>query len=167
MTVSIRPATREDAGKLYQMIYELACYERAEHSVKVTIDDLSLQLSQSEPPFECIIAEIDRKPSGFALYFYAYSTWEGARTLYLEDLYVKQEFRGAGVGIALMRYLARVAHEKGCKRLEWSVLDWNEVAIDFYQKIGAKPVNGWERYRLDADTIGTLLSSQERAQSLV
>lgn len=167
MTVSIRAATKEDAHNLYKMIYELACYEREPHSVKVTIDDLIEQLSRPNPPFECIIAEIEGKPSGFALYFYAYSTWEGSRTLYLEDLYVSQESRGAGIGIRLMKYLARVACQNGCKRFEWSVLDWNQVAIDFYRKLGARPVSGWEKYRLDEKTMAALLAGPDPVECTV
>jgi GNAT superfamily N-acetyltransferase len=162
MSASIRKATREDAHNLYQMIYDLACYEKEPDSVKVTIDDLARQLNQTNPPFECLIAEVDGKPVGFALYFYAYSTWEGSRTLYLEDLYVSPESRGAGAGMALMKYLADIANASGCKRFEWSVLDWNETAIDFYRKLGAKPVDGWSRYRLDGEAIKSLLGNEKR-----
>ncbi len=121
--------------------------------MKVSQEDLYRQLSESNPPFECAVAEVDRQVAGFALYFYAYSTWEGSRTLYLEDLYVRAQFRKSGLGAALMRFLTKVAHERQCRRFEWSVLDWNEAAIGFYRRLGAKPVPGWTRYRMDAETI--------------
>ncbi|HEY9778426.1 MAG TPA: GNAT family N-acetyltransferase [Planktothrix sp.] len=154
MNVSIRPATAGDAQDLHTMIVELARYERAESAVKVTLEDLSSQLSSPNPPFACAIAEVDHEVAGFALYFYAYSTWEGTRTLYLEDLYVRDAFRNAGAGLALMQFLTGVAREQECNRFEWSVLDWNEQAIKFYHKLGAKPLSGWTRYRMDATAIG-------------
>lgn len=157
MAVSIRVATPADSNLLYRMIRELACYENEERSVKVTAADLYKQLNQPSPPFECAIAELDGSPCGFALYFYAYSTWEGTRTLYLEDLYVSPEFRGSGAGAALMMFLAQTAREQQCRRFEWSVLDWNQSAIDFYERLGATPINGWTRYRLDAARIEELL----------
>lgn len=139
------------------MICDLARYENEERSVKVTAADLDRQLSQAPPPFECAIAEIEGVPCGFALYFYSYSTWEGSRTLYLEDLFVSPEFRGAGIGAAVMLYLAHIAYQRECRRVEWSVLDWNESAIGFYERLGAKPVAGWTRYRMDAGAIEMLL----------
>jgi GNAT superfamily N-acetyltransferase len=156
MMITIRSATPQDAEQLCTMIRDLARYEKEEESVKLTAADLRQQLNLAIPPFECAIADLDGKPVGFALYFYAYSTWEGTRTLYLEDLFVHPDARGAGVGKALMRYLARTADEQDCRRFEWSVLDWNESAIEFYHGLGAKPLLGWTRFRADADTIQTL-----------
>lgn len=153
MAISIRQATSADAQLLFDLITELARYEREAHSVRVTASDLRQQMQKENPPFECAIAELDGKPAGFALYFYAYSTWEGKQTLYLEDLYVSPEFRGTGAGASLMAHLAAVASEKNCARFEWSVLDWNERAINFYNRIGAKPVAGWTRYRVDPKRI--------------
>ncbi len=149
MAISIRRATAADAQLLHDLITELARYEKEERSVKVTARELQSQLQQPNPPFECAIAEADDEPIGFALYFYAYSTWEGKRTLYLEDLYVSPEARGTGAGAKLMSYLAEVARANNCPRFEWSVLDWNELAIGFYNKLGASPVAGWTRYRVD------------------
>ena len=153
MAISIRQATSADAQLLFDLITELARYEKEEHSVRVTASDLRHQMQQDNPPFECAIAEADGKPAGFALYFYAYSTWEGKQTLYLEDLYVSPQHRGTGAGASLMSHLAAVASEKNCARFEWSVLDWNELAINFYNRIGAKPVAGWTRYRVDPKRI--------------
>lgn len=152
MTVSIRIATANDASLIYQLIVELAEYEEARHCVNLTADDLRCQLSDEAPPFECLIAEVEGQPAGFALFFHAFSTWEG-KTLYLEDLFVRPSYRKAGVGAALMSELASLANVRACKRFEWSVLDWNEPAINFYHRIGAKPLSGWTRYRMDGETL--------------
>ena len=155
MAVSIRQATSDDAQLLFELITELARYENEEHSVKVTVSELRHQMQQANPPFECAIAESDGTPVGFALYFFAYSTWEGKQTLYLEDLYVSPKHRGTGAGAKLMSHLALVANQNSCARFEWSVLDWNELAIGFYDRIGAKPVAGWTRYRVDPKCIAS------------
>lgn len=159
MSISIRAATPFDAQNLYRMIRELAIYEKEEASVKVTEADLEQQLRQPRPPFGCFIAESDGEACGFALYFYAYSTWEGTQTLYLEDLYVNPDYRGGGIGIALMQRLARLALEQECKRFEWSVLNWNESAINFYEQLGAAPLSEWTRYRMDSNAIASLNDS--------
>ncbi len=153
MSISIRMANANDAELIYSMIYELAEYERETAAVKITPADLVRELNSPQPPFECIIAEIDERPAGFALFFHTYSTWEGTQTLYLEDLFVRTAYRKTGMGAALMQFLSKLARERGCKRFEWSVLNWNEMAIDFYERIGAKPVAGWTRYRLEGDAL--------------
>lgn len=153
MSITMRDATAKDAQLLVDLITELARYEREGHSVKVTALDLQRQMSQENPPFQCVIAEVNGRAAGFALYFYAYSTWEGKQTLYLEDLYVSPQFRGTGAGAKLMAYLADVATQKNCARFEWSVLDWNQQAIGFYNRLGARPIAGWTRYRLDPKQI--------------
>lgn len=145
---SIRSATSNDADLLIQLIKDLARFEKAEESVRISAQHLRAQMQLSNPPFECVIAECDGRAAGFALYYYAFSTWEG-RTLYLEDLFVAQEFRGTGAGAKLMKHLASIAEQNGCARFEWSVLNWNASAIGFYDRIGAKPVPGWTRYRID------------------
>lgn len=160
MSVTIRPAQRKDAHALYEMILALARYEKEEVRVKVTPFDLSLQLGSDTPPFECLIAESNGKQCGFALYYFAYSTWEGKQTLYLEDLFVYPQYRREGVGFALMSALAEVAREKDCRRFEWSVLDWNEPAIKFYEKIGARPVSGWTRFRLEGGELEELVKGE-------
>ncbi|HEY9685020.1 MAG TPA: GNAT family N-acetyltransferase [Drouetiella sp.] len=159
MTISIREATAFDAQNLHRMICELAAYEKEEHSVKVTELELENQLRLQSPPFGCLIAESDGVICGFALYFYGYSTWEGSRTLYLEDLYVNPEYRGEGAGLALMRSLAQLADEQKCKRFEWSVLNWNEPAIKFYKQIGAEPMRDWTRYRMDSNAMTQLMGA--------
>src|SRR5262249_48459282 len=140
-----------------QMICDLARYEREESSVKLVAEDLVIAMNLPNPPFHCAIAEADGKPCGFALYYYAFSTWEG-RTLYLEDLFVYPENRGEGVGGMLMTHLALRATQDGCRRFEWSVLNWNEPAIQFYDRLGARAMNEWTRYRMDIDSIDNLLA---------
>ncbi len=153
MTVLTRQAVPEDAHEIYEMIRALAEYEKEENSVKVSADDLHEQMQLSERPFECLLAIQNGMTCGFALYFYTYSTWEGSRSLYLEDLFVYPTARGTGAGAALMTALATIAQEKQCRRFEWSVLNWNSSAIHFYERLGAEPVSGWTRYRMDGDTL--------------
>jgi len=155
MALTIRRARTADAQVVLNLITELARFEREEDSVKVTVEALTEQMQRENPPFACAIAEVDGMPIGFALYFFAYSTWEGKQTLYLEDLFVLPQHRGTGAGGSLMSYLASVATENDCARFEWSVLDWNETAIGFYNRIGAKPVTGWMRYRVDPSCIAS------------
>jgi GNAT superfamily N-acetyltransferase len=148
----IRFATPEDAEILLRFIRELAEYEREPDAVEVTVGDLRAQLSQPRPPFECFIAERDGEggvqPLGFALFYGSYSTWRGRPGIYLEDLHVSSAHRGKGVGRALLAALARLAHDRGCARLEWSVLDWNTRAIGFYERLGALAMSEWTTYRL-------------------
>lgn len=159
----IRFATPEDAPLLHRFICELAEYEREPTAVKVTTDELRAQLSQPRPPFECLLAERTGEPTpealGFALFFASYSTWRGRPGLYLEDLYVPPAHRGAGVGRALLAALARLARERGCARLEWSVLDWNTPAIGFYEKLGAIARSDWTVYRLTDDALERLAAT--------
>ncbi|MBX3073557.1 GNAT family N-acetyltransferase [Candidatus Obscuribacterales bacterium] len=153
MSVLIRQAVPEDAPEIYEMIRALAEYENEENSVKVSAEDLREQMQLSERPFECLLAIQNGIACGFALYFYTYSTWEGSRSLYLEDLFVYPTARGTGAGAALMTALATIAQENQCRRFEWSVLDWNSPAINFYERLGAEPVSGWTRYRMEGDTL--------------
>jgi GNAT superfamily N-acetyltransferase len=164
VTPRIRFATPGDAALLHRFICELAEYEREPAAVKVTVDGLRAQLSQPRPPFECFIAErVDGDPApqalGFALFFTSYSTWRGRPGLYLEDLYVPPVHRGAGVGRALLAALARLAHERGCARLEWAVLDWNTPAIGFYERLGAVAMSEWTVYRLHDDALERLAAT--------
>lgn len=152
----VRPATHEDAELILQFINELAEYEKCLHEVEVTVEILRKQLALEAPPFGCLIVEEDLRPLGFALYFFGYSTWTGTRTLFLEDLYVTSTARGSGAGVSLMNALANIAVTNGCSRFEWNVLDWNRSAIDFYERIGAFPMDGWTRYRLAGDPLAIL-----------
>lgn len=149
MKVEIIPATRADIPLIRQFILELAEYERAlPGEAPVTEQDLADTLFSERPAAEVIIAYLDSQPVGFALFFHNYSTWLGKRGIYLEDLFVRPSARKHGVGFALLRELARIAVERDCGRVEWAVLNWNELAIDFYKQVGAKPQDEWTTFRL-------------------
>lgn len=147
-SISIRRAGADDAGVIHEFICELARYEREPDAVEATPGSLRADLASNAPPFECLIAELDAEPVGFALFFHNYSTWRGRRGLYLEDLFVSERHRGSGAGGALLRALAELATERGCARMEWAVLDWNQPAIDFYRALGAEPLEEWTLFRL-------------------
>ncbi len=165
MPLRIRFATPHDAETLHRFICELAVYEREPDAVEVTPARLREQLEQSQPPFECLLAEDGSVACGMALFFHNYSTWRGRRGLYLEDLYVPDSHRGTGVGVALMAALARLARDRDCARMQWSVLDWNEVAIAFYRRLGAKQVTGWSTYWLTDDSLEHLAAQGMAVQS--
>lgn len=153
MTLHIRPARVEDAELILAFITELAEYERARHAVIASVEDIRRSLFADGAPAKGLICELDGKAIGYAVYFYSYSTWLGRNGIYLEDLYITPGQRGSGSGKQLLRHIAREAFEQGCGRLEWSVLDWNEPAIQFYQSLGAEPQGEWVRYRLEGDTL--------------
>ena len=157
---TIRPASRDDAAFILAMIRELARFERAEDAVRATVADLERDGWGDTPRFEALIAEIGGDPIGFALYFHNYSTWEGRAGLYLEDLYVKPEARRSGAGRRLMARLARVAIERGCARLDFSVLDWNP-ARRFYQSLGVTQMEKWLPYRAAGDALAALAAEAD------
>ncbi|MFF7706030.1 GNAT family N-acetyltransferase [Pseudomonas sp. NPDC007930] len=153
MPLTIRPAQPQDAATIHGFIVELAIYERAEHEVVASIDDIRNSLFAEGTPTRALIGELDGQPIGHAVYFYSYSTWLGRNGIYLEDLYITPEHRGSGAGRALLQQIAREAVANGCGRLEWSVLDWNEPAIGFYRKLGAVAQDEWVKYRLDGQAL--------------
>lgn len=144
----IREATSADAGTILRFITELAIYEKAGHEVEATVETITESLFGPNSVSHAAICERDGVPVGFAVWFFSYSTWQARNGLYLEDLYVTPDQRGTGAGRLMLRYLARIAVEKGCGRFEWSVLDWNEPAIRVYEAVGAEPMSEWTRYRL-------------------
>ena len=154
--LSIRPATADDVPLIRQLIAELAEYERLADAAVATDDDLREQLFSAQPAAEVLIGEVDGEAAGFALFFHNFSTFLGKRGLYLEDLFVRPQFRGLGLGKGLMIHLARLAIERGCGRFEWSVLDWNTPAIDFYRSIGARPMDEWTVQRIDGQALREL-----------
>lgn len=159
MPTIIRSANTEDCALILGFITDLAIYEEAEDAVIATESDIRSTLFSEDSTTRALICEIDNQPVGFAVYFFNYSTWLGKHGLYLEDLYVSPEQRGLGAGIALLKHLAKIAVSKNCGRLEWSVLDWNEPAIKFYQSIGAEPQNEWVAYRLTGKALTELAES--------
>ena len=154
--LSIRPATADDVPLIRQLIAELAEYERLADAAVATDEGLREQLFGAQPAAEVLIGEVDGQPAGFALFFHNFSTFLGKRGLYLEDLFVRPEFRGHGLGKHLMATLARLAVQRDCGRFEWSVLDWNELAIAFYRRIGAAGMDGWTVQRLEGDALHAL-----------
>jgi len=151
--IEIREAKREDCSLILEFIKDLADFEKLSHEVIASAELLEKSLFCDNPEAEVVIATYDDKPAGFALFFFNYSTFLARKGLYLEDLFVKEEFRGTGIGKALLIKLANIAVERGCGRFEWSVLDWNEKAIDFYKALGAKPMDEWTVHRVDGDAL--------------
>lgn len=157
--IEIRQATVEDSALILSLVTELAIYEKAENEVIATKSDIENSLFGSDSTTNAVICNIDNEPIGFAVYFYNYSTWLGKRGLYLEDLYISPKYRRAGAGKALLKHLAQIAISKNCGRFEWSVLDWNEPAIRFYQSIGARSQDEWVAYRLTGKALEELAAS--------
>jgi GNAT superfamily N-acetyltransferase len=154
--VTIRPATEADLGTIEELIRALAVYERLADEVVMNAELLRKGLFGDHPYAEVLIAEADAEPVGFALFFHNFSTFVGRPGIYLEDLFVKPEHRELGVGRALLKRLAEIAVERDCGRLEWAVLDWNESAIGFYKKLGARPNDDWTVFRLAGESLRNL-----------
>lgn len=152
----IRPAREEDVPLVLALIRELAEYERMADDVTATEADIRQALFSPVPSAEAVIATVDDAPAGFALFFHNFSTFAARRGLYLEDLYVRPDHRGRGIGRALLRHLARLARERGCHRFEWSVLDWNALAIRSYRRAGAVAMDDWTVYRLTGAALARL-----------
>lgn len=152
----IRAATEADVPLVLEFIWELAEYEQLSHQVVATEEVLRESLFGERPFVEAVISHQDGEPAGFALFFHNFSTFLGRPGMYLEDLYVRPRFRGSGAGRALLVHLAKVAKERGCGRLEWWVLDWNEPAIGFYKGIGAEPMDEWTVYRVTGEALDRL-----------
>ena len=149
MCISIRPATVADVPLILTFIRDLAVYEKLLSEVEATEERLRATLfPEGAPAAECALAFADERPAGFAVYFTNYSTFLAKPGIYLEDLFVRPEMRGRGIGKALLLHLARLANARGCGRMEWSVLDWNQSAIDFYESIGARRMREWQICRL-------------------
>jgi GNAT superfamily N-acetyltransferase len=157
--ISIRPATPDDVGLVRRFINDLAEYERLAHESVATEDDLRNALFGERPFAEVIIGYYNNEPAGFALFFHNFSTFVGKPGIYLEDLFVRPELRGNGIGKALLAHLAKLAVERGCGRLEWAVLDWNEPSIGFYRGLGALPMNEWTVFRMTGESLAALASA--------
>ncbi len=153
---SIRSGSDADVPLILRLIRELADYERAPRDAVATEDQLREVLYGANPAAEVLLAFANEEPIGFAVYFFNFSTWLGRPGLYLEDLFVRPQVRGHGYGRALLQRLAQLAQDRGCGRMEWAVLNWNEPAIQFYNKLGAKPMDDWTVYRLTSEGIAKL-----------
>jgi GNAT superfamily N-acetyltransferase len=153
--IRIRSATPADVPLILAFVRDLAEYEREPHAVQVTEEQLLRDGFGEKSYYECLIAEADGAPAGIALFFPIYSTWQG-RSLHLEDLFVRPDFRGRGIGKALLEHVAGLAAERGCARLQWDVLNWNTPAIDFYRSLDAVMLDEWRRMRLSGTALKAL-----------
>ncbi|MFL6299538.1 MAG: GNAT family N-acetyltransferase [Terriglobales bacterium] len=160
--LSIRPATAKDAALIVQFVRDLAEYERDPKAAVATEADFIRDGFGADPKFKVVFAEWNGEPAGFALFFYNYSTWQGRPGLYLEDLFVKPEFRGKGIGKALLLHLAKIAVENNCGRYQWQVLDWNTPAIDFYKSLGAEIMKEWLTMRVEGDALERVAKMAKR-----
>lgn len=160
--IVIRPAVREDTGRILAFIRELAEYEKLAHEAVADEAGLAQQLFGPTPRAEVLIAEVDGEAAGFALFFHNFSTFVGKPGLYLEDLFVRPQYRGFGLGKRLMVRLAKIARDRDCGRFEWSVLDWNTPAIDFYRTLGAVGMDEWTGQRVTGDALTALAAQDAR-----
>jgi GNAT superfamily N-acetyltransferase len=149
----IRPANPKDVEAIHSLIVELAIYEREPEAVVATVEQIQENLFGVDPVAYCHVAEVDGHVVGIAIWFLNYSTWLGKAGLYLEDLFVKPEFRSRGLGLQLMKKLAQICIERGYERFQWWVLDWNEPSINFYKSIGADAMDQWTVYRLSGEAL--------------
>jgi GNAT superfamily N-acetyltransferase len=159
--ITIRPATVHEVPQVLAFIRALAKYERLEHELVATEDSLRETLFGDHPYAEVVFACAGAEPVGFALFFHNYSTFRGRPGIYLEDLFVLPTARGRGIGRRLLTWLARTAVERGCARMEWSVLDWNEPAITFYRRLGAVPMDEWTTFRVTGSALTALAESDD------
>jgi GNAT superfamily N-acetyltransferase len=154
----LRAAGAADAELVLELIRELADFERLAHEVVADAAALRRHLFAERPAAEVLIAEVDGAPAGFALFFTSFSTFVGRPGIYLEDLFIRPAFRGRGIGRAMLARIAQTALQRGCGRFEWAVLDWNERAIGFYRRLGARPMSDWTVFRLDGEALESLAS---------
>jgi GNAT superfamily N-acetyltransferase len=154
--LKIRPAKREEVGEVLQLIQDLATYEKAPDQVEASRDDLLNTIFAKEPRVFCDLVEVDGQIAGMAIWFLNYSTWQAKHGIYLEDLYIKPEFRAKGYGKALLKHLAQICDREGYGRLQWWVLDWNSPAIEFYRSFGAEAMDEWTVYRTSGQALKDL-----------
>jgi GNAT superfamily N-acetyltransferase len=154
--LKIRPAKREEVGEVLQLIQDLATYEKAPDQVEASRDDLLNTIFAKEPKVFCDLVEVDGQIAGMAIWFLNYSTWQAKHGIYLEDLYIKPEFRAKGYGKALLKHLAQICDKEGYGRLQWWVLDWNSPAIEFYRSFGAEAMDEWTVYRTSGQALKDL-----------
>ncbi len=152
----IRPAKSEEVGEVLQLIQDLAIYEKAPEQVEASKEDLLNTIFSSDPRVFCDLVEVDGQIAGMAIWFLNYSTWQAKHGIYLEDLFIKPEYRGRGYGKALLKHLAKICDEKGYGRLQWWVLDWNSPAIEFYKSLGAEAMDEWTVYRTSGKALKDL-----------
>jgi GNAT superfamily N-acetyltransferase len=157
----LRAATKSDVPEVLRLVRALAEYERLSEYVTATEADFAQALFGATPRAHAVLAWVDARPVGLALWYYTFSTFTARPNMFLEDLFVEAEYRGRGIGLALFRHLAQCARDAGCRRIEWRVLDWNQPAIDFYRRIGARPVRDWTVQLLDGAALRALAAGGE------
>ena len=160
--VTVRRAVAGDEGEILRLIIALATYERQPEAVRATEASLAASMFGEDPRVFAHLAEQDGRTVGFALWFLTYSTWTALPSLYVEDIYVEQDCRGGGVGRRLFEVLGEEAHRLGCGRIDWAVLDWNEPAMAFYRRLGARPAVGWQPWRLEGAAYDRLIRRPAR-----
>ena len=158
MTHQIRKATIQDSALILEFIKELAAYEQLEHQVSGTVENIQRTLFCDYPKAEVLILEAEHKPAGFALFFHNYSTFLCKHGIYIEDIYVREKYRGKGYGKYLLQSICSIAKDRDCGRVEWWCLDWNKSSIDFYLKLGAEAMSEWTVYRLNRQKIEEITS---------
>jgi len=154
--MKIRPARKEEVGIVLQLIHDLAHYEKAPNEVEATEKELLATIFMDNPKVFCDVVDVDGEIVGMAIWFLNYSTWQGKHGIYLEDLFIKPEYRGHGYGKALLKHLAKICDEKGYGRFQWWVLDWNSPAIEFYRSLGAVAMDEWTVYRVSGNALKEL-----------
>ena len=154
--MQIRPARRDEVGIVLQLIHDLAVYEKAPNEVEATEKELLETIFSNDPKVFCDLVEVDGEIAGMAIWFLNYSTWQGKHGIYLEDLFIKPEYRGRGYGKALLKHLAKICDDKGYGRFQWWVLDWNSPAIEFYRSLGAVAMDEWTVYRVSGQALKDL-----------
>jgi GNAT superfamily N-acetyltransferase len=154
--MQIRPARRDEVGIVLQLIHDLAVYEKAPNEVEATEKELLESIFSNDPKVFCDLVEVDGEIAGMAIWFLNYSTWQGKHGIYLEDLFIKPEYRGRGYGKALLKHLAKICDDKGYGRFQWWVLDWNSPAIEFYRSLGAVAMDEWTVYRVSGQALKEL-----------
>ena len=154
--MKIRPAKSEEVGDVLQLIQDLATYEKAPEQVEASKEDLLNTIFAKDPRVFCDLVEVDGQIAGMAIWFLNYSTWQAKHGIYLEDLYIKPEFRARGYGKALLKHLAQICDKEGYGRLQWWVLDWNSPAIEFYKSFGAEAMDEWTVYRTSGQALKNL-----------
>ena len=154
--MKIRPALKEEVGIVLQLIHDLAHYEKAPNEVEATEKELLATIFIDNPKVFCDVVDVDGEIVGMAIWFLNYSTWQGKHGIYLEDLFIKPEYRAHGYGKALLKHLAKICDEKGYGRFQWWVLDWNSPAIEFYRSLGAVAMDEWTVYRVSGNALKEL-----------
>jgi GNAT superfamily N-acetyltransferase len=163
MTFTLRPTTASDIPTLHRLMRDFAAYEKLQHRFRITEPELHNALFGGKPMLDSILVDVANTTVGFALWYFLFGTFSGRYSLFVEDIYVAPTHRGQGIGLALFRHMARIAVERDCLDMQWNVLDWNTPAIEFYRRIGAKPIKGWIPQQLNGDALTALANGASNA----